>query len=99
MVPAIKEKQPETNEQPIHYTCDEAIEYIKGLKIKDEVQPQQIEGAHIGDYSLFTQWDRYAIYRGYRGKETIEVIDIQKKKLIQTIQIKDQSSDEPEKFH
>ena len=39
MVPAIENKQPETIDKPIHYTCNEAIEYIKGLKVDDKDQP------------------------------------------------------------
>ena len=99
MLPAIEDKQPETKEKPIHFTCKEAIEYIKGLKVDEENQPQVIEGAHIGQYSLITQSENYAVYRNDQGYITIEVVDIENKKLIQTIKLKDKSSEENEKFH
>ena len=99
MVPAIEDKQPENNEKPIHYTCNDAIEYIKGLKVDEKNQPQLIEGADISMFTLITQSENYAIYINEHDDETIEVVDIEKKKLVQTIKLKDKSSKDNEKFH
>ena len=48
--------------KPVHFTCKEAIEYIKGLKAEDKDQPKEIEGSQIGYHTNITQWENYAIY-------------------------------------
>ena len=76
---ATGDQQPENHEKPILFTCQDAIDYIKGLKKDDKDLPQEIEGAHISCRSLITQWDKYAIYKMVFVFETIQVVDLEKR--------------------